>query len=195
MKRYIYSNNTEGKSYNIIWYTQRGDQCGGNVLVPPEYEHDPYSYIERYLSNNYSDEFGGLIDYIESCDSITSSEEIATSEYDEWSPYHNHNYLVSAGPYGDVTMLCDDPKRAITHWFKYQKKYPLDVSISCPTRDLAIKLVEAGKPKLLTELFNRFDCPYKLEYMIDECKKKAADGCKGFYESEYGDQVHPFGVG
>ena len=127
---------------------------------------------------------------------VTSDTEIDDDD-DEWSPYQGHNYLVSGGPYSDITFLCDDPKSAITHWYKYQKKYPMDVSISCPTKELAMKLVKSGTAKLLTELNDRFGCPYNLDYMIEECKKKIADNCKGFYEDKYGygDSVHPFSVG
>ena len=128
-------------------------------------------------------------------DNITSASEI--DDEDELSPYHGHNYMVTAGPYNELTFHCDDPKSAITHWFKYQKKYPTDVSIMCPTKELAIKLVKAGTPKLLNELYDRFDCPYKIDWMIAECAKKVSDGCRGFYEGEYGygDSVYPFCVG
>lgn len=132
---------------------------------------------------------------------VTSSETVTSDssedEY-EWSPFQNRNYLVTAGPYSDVTFFCDDPKRAIAYWFKYQKKYPMDVSISCPIRELAVKLVKAGTSKYLTTLYDKYsDCPYKLDYLIEECKRKVADGCRGFYENDYGygDTVHPFTVG
>ena len=127
-------------------------------------------------------------------DNITSAEDIEDNE-DEWSPYHGHNYMVCAGPYNELTFHCDDPKRAITYWFKYNKKYPTEVAVMCPTKDLAMQLVKAGTPKLLTSLEEKFGCPYKLDWLIDECKRKSEDGCKGFYEGEYGDTVHPFGVG
>lgn len=127
---------------------------------------------------------------------INSAENIYDDE-DEWNPYHGHNYMVCAGPYNDLIFHCDDPKRAITYWFKYQRKYPTDVAIMCPSKELAMKLVKAGTSKLLNELYDKFDCPYKLDWLIAECKRKAEDGCRGFYEGKYGygDSVHPFGVG
>ena len=132
---------------------------------------------------------------------VTSSEAINSDSLEddyEWSPFENHNYLVVAGPYSDVTFFCDDSKKAIAYWFKYQKKYPMDVSISCPTKELAVKLVKAGTSKYLTTLYDKYpDCPYKLDYLIEECKRKVTDGCRGFYENDYGygDSVHPFTVG
>ena len=119
-------------------------------------------------------------------------------EEEDWSPYGKYSYLVSGGDYSELSFRCDDPVSAIKKWFQYQKKYPTDVAIMCPTKELAMKLVKAGTPKLLTQLKEKFpECPYKLDWLIDECKRKYEDGCKGFYEGSYGygDSVHPFGVG
>ena len=126
---------------------------------------------------------------------ISSASDV--EDEDSWSPYGNHNYLIQAGPYVNVSFKCDDPKSAITHWYQYQVKYPMDVQIMCPTRALALDLINAATPKLLTSLDDKFGCPYKLDYMIDEVAKAKEKGCSSFHEGSYGygDSVHPFSVG
>ena len=126
------------------------------------------------------------------------SDEILDEEIDddyEFSPYRNGKYRVDAGY---DTKWFDDPKKAIHAWFQGQTKHPMDVAIMTATRDNAIELVSAGTKEFLTKEYNRSPkCPYKLDYLIAECKRKVEDGCKYFYEGSYGygDTVHPFGVG
>ena len=114
----------------------------------------------------------------------------------EWSPYHGHKFLVS-GSYSDDIYLSDDPVKAITRWFKYQKNAPADVSISTPKREYAIELVKAATPELLKKLNLEYESPYKLDYLIEEAEKKAEERYSDFHEDQYGygDTIHPFGVG
>lgn len=123
---------------------------------------------------------------------IHASEE--ANDDSEWSPYSKGKYCVSGGY---TLKYTDDPQTAISYWFRFQKKYPTDVSISCAKRDEAVALCKAATPELLTELHEKYGCPYKLDWLISEAQKKVADGQKYFYEGKYGygDTIHPFGVG
>lgn len=122
---------------------------------------------------------------------IHASNEIDET-YDEWDPFHGKTYFICGG-YNTKTE--NDPVKAITQWYKYQVSDPMDCSISCKRKEDAIKLCEAATPELINSLSARYKCPYKAQYIIDEAAKKVADGCKWFHESDYGDTVHPFGVG
>jgi len=127
---------------------------------------------------------------------ITSDTDIDEEDDDDWSPYGKYNYLVHGGH--DLSFRCDNPVSAIKKWFQYEEKYPTDVAIMCPTKKLALKLLEAATPELLTALRENFSrCPYKLDWLIAEAEKQVENGCKYFYEDSYGygDSVHPFGVG
>ena len=122
---------------------------------------------------------------------IHASEEI-DEEFDEWDPFHGKTYLIIGG-YDSKTE--NDPAKAITQWYRYQVTNPTDCSISCKKLDDAIALCKAATPDLINALSEKYKCPYKAQYMINEAAKKVADGCKYFHEGEYGDSVHPFGVG
>ena len=121
---------------------------------------------------------------------IKSSED----EYEEYDPFNGHTYRVSCGY---DTKFAETPRSALRYWFKGQQNNPGDCMIMSKTRDDAIKLVKAATEDVLTTLYDQYECPYKLEYLIEESKKKVQDGCKGFYENDYGygDTIHPFGVG
>lgn len=89
MKRYIRAS-YDSTLYNIIWFTQSGDQCGESCYVPDD-EADPYSYIENYLVNTYGDEFGGIADYIPmSADGSVYSSTI--TRYSDVRPYEDRRY-------------------------------------------------------------------------------------------------------
>lgn len=116
------------------------------------------------------------------------------ANYEEWTPYIRGIYRVD----GKHVYNTDDPKDAIKAWMQMQIEDPTNVAIMCETKEQAVALVKAGTAEYLTEVYNEFpECPYKLNFLIEECKRKAEDGCKGFYENKYGygDSVHPFGVG
>lgn len=120
-----------------------------------------------------------------------------TEVEDEWDvaydPYNGRRYRIHGG-YSD-TEYTDDPYEAIRIWFEIGERHPGDTCIMCLTRDAACAVVMEGTEDYLTKLYNRYRCPYKLEYLIDECDKAFENGCKYFYENEFGDQVHPFSVG
>lgn len=125
---------------------------------------------------------------------VRSSETVTDDEYSVFDPYNGKRYFVSGD--GSSTIRCfNDPVAAIKHWFRIVGKSGLSASIMAKKRSDAIDICKAGTDELLTELYNKYRCPYKLQFLIDACKKQVADGCKYFYENEFGDQVHPFDVG
>ena len=115
--------------------------------------------------------------------------------WDSYDPYNGHIYRIDGG-YGQ-TKYTDYPKNALEYWFRMQQKNPADVSVMTRKRSDALKLVDyvANNPKIIYDLGKKFKCPYKLDYLVNESEKKAADGCKWFREGEFGDSIHPFGVG
>ena len=120
----------------------------------------------------------------------------STDVDDAWAsydPFNGKKYRIFGG-YSD-TKWTNDPYEAIKFWFQIGKKHPGDTCIMCKTKADAIEVVMEGTPEYLTELYSQYKCPYKLEYLIEECDKAFENGCRSFYENEYGDQVHPFSVG
>lgn len=114
---------------------------------------------------------------------------------DEWDPYKGKKYKVVGEDYED-NVYTDDPKEAIEAWFKLGEKAPMDTAIMTKTKASAVELVKSATEELLTSLHSKYKCPYRLDYMIQEVQKKVADGQKYFHElRDYGDSIHPFGVG
>ena len=132
--------------------------------------------------------------HIESINKVDES--VINENEDEWDPYRGKKYKVYAG-YGSDSLATDDPKEAIEAWFKFQLPAPTDTSIMAKTKADAVALNKVATEEYLTDLYNQYECPYKLDYLISEAAKKVADGQRGFYEDKYGygDQIHPFGVG
>lgn len=113
-------------------------------------------------------------------------------EVDEWNPFVNGTYAVS----GDYTVkYTNNPKTAIKFWYQLQKKDPMGVAISCQTKEQAIALCKAATEDYIYSLAEKYKCPYKPEWIVEEAAEKVADGQKYFHESDYGDTIHPFGVG
>lgn len=113
----------------------------------------------------------------------------------EYSPYNGKTYFISND---NEIKYCDDPKTAIKYWFQLlaKDKSRMGTAINTEFRKNAIAVCEAATPEYLTSLYEKYGCPYKLDYLIDEAKKQVANGCKYFYEAEgFGDMIHPFSVG
>ena len=119
-------------------------------------------------------------------------------DFVEWDPFDGKKYRVSyLEAYGDdATVKTNDPKEAIEAWFKYGQDHPTYAFIDAKYKTDAIDLCKAATAELLTDLYSKYKCHYKLDYLISESQKKVEDGQKYFRESgDYGDSVHPFGCG
>lgn len=121
------------------------------------------------------------------------------SSSDVYDPFRGHTYLIEAsdGLSDSDGSYADDPEKAIQDWFKLNSKqqYSTNVAILCKTKQDALNLVSAGTEDYLTDMWNKYGCPYKLDQLIQSCKNQQENGCRFFHEHEYGDMVFPFDVG
>lgn len=139
----------------------------------------------------------------------------ASSIDDEWIPYPK-TYKVSGGYSGDYVgdydeelaeyvskgsteRNFDDPGKAVEAWFKLEQKHRGDVAIMCEKRDDAVRLLDwcDRNRDFIEDWHSKYDCPYKLEWILDGIDKNLDNGCKYFYEDKYGygDQISPFSYG
>ena len=93
------------------------------------------------------------------------------------------------------SMETDDPRKAIELWFRIGQKFPSCTDLMTATKSDACKLLEEATPEYLTELYGKYKCPYKLDYLIDSVSSSLSRGCGSFYESEFGDSIYPFSCG
>lgn len=115
---------------------------------------------------------------------------------DDYGP--KSKYTVLYGDYGyDDT---DDPHKAINTWFIKEKTNSGDCAVIAFKKDDAYALVKwahENKDKI-QEWHSKFNCPYKLEYLMDSIEKHYSEGIEGykyFHEGISGDQVDPFSFG
>lgn len=92
-------------------------------------------------------------------------------------------------------METDNPKKAIELWFSIGQKFPMCTNIRAKTKADAIALLREATPEYLTELHDKYKCPYKLEFLINSVSHSLSGNCYDFYENEYGDSVSPFCCG
>lgn len=89
----------------------------------------------------------------------------------------------------------DDPKKAIELWFRIGQKFPTCTDLMAKTKADACVLLREATPEYLTELYSKYKCPYKLDYLISGAQRSMSRGCSDFYVSEFGDSVYPFSCG
>lgn len=132
--------------------------------------------------------------YVKSSTQDYDADDNDDDDYEEYDPFHGHRYIITGG-YNSVYE--DDPKKAITKWYKMGEKDPMDTAILAKYRKDAVDLCKSATADLLTKLDKKYTCPYKLDFMIEAAAKQVERGCKTFYENDYGygDQVHPFDAG
>lgn len=95
---------------------------------------------------------------------------------------------------GWETKVSNNPLDVLEFWFKWSKLFPMEVAIDTRTRADGVALLKIAK-KYLDELYNKYDCPYKYDYLKDAIDKGIATGCRDIIEGEFGDQIHPFSYG
>lgn len=120
---------------------------------------------------------------------IKASEDYEDEELQEYVP---KRYEVTGDRHYRDT---DSPIEAIKLWFQFGSKDPGGACIMCKKRSDAVELCGNATADLLTSLYSKYKCPYKLEYLIQSAQDQVDRGCKYFYETKYGDQVDPFSVG
>ncbi len=84
-----------------------------------------------------------------------------------------------------------DPKQAIAKWVQWQQKYPLDVMITgFAEGEQALRDYVVQHQDWIRQICNKYECPYDPEYLIKESEKPSR-----MKDSQYTDQLHPFGLG
>lgn len=114
--------------------------------------------------------------------------------------YQGHTYMISGSDeYGNNdSCLLDSPLSALMAWFRIGAKFPTGTSIQCKHKSDAVALCETAisHKQSLTELHQKYKCPYKLDFIFEQAEKKVSDGCKYFHEhGDFGDSVYPFDIG
>ena len=92
------------------------------------------------------------------------------------------------------SKVSNNPLDVLEFWFKWSAKYPMEAAINTRTRADGVALLKIAK-KYLDELYNKYDCPYKYDYLKDAIDKGIANGCRDIIEGDFGDQIHPFSYG
>lgn len=90
------------------------------------------------------------------------------------------------------------PEVAIKKWFEMEEKYPMDCAIYAYNKNDAIELVNfaASNQSWFKKLYDRYNCPYKWDWMINGVLQSAERGCPYFLgNGEFGDQIGPFSYG
>lgn len=130
-----------------------------------------------------------LLDRIDSyfTDFIWDSE----AAYDVETP--KGKYAVDAfSDYGEPVASSkwfDSSEDALRQWFYYESKYPMNAMIQgTGTAEQDIRKFCTVHPELIEDLAKRYNCPYKTDYLLQECAKPAK-------ELKHLDQLHPFGLG
>lgn len=177
---------------NYNFSTTLGDDDKVITFICKDRKGRKLPYNLHFWPNDYVGPIIGHQAKLDPNDFVKSATDTADDDWD-WSPYNKGTYRVD----GRRIVYTDDPREAIRLWVEMQKEAPLDVAIMCETKAQAIELLKCGTAEYLTQLYEEYPdySPYKLEYLIEDCKKKLADGCKYFHEDGLGDQIHPFDVG
>lgn len=130
---------------------------------------------------------------------------------DEYSFMEGYKYRVLGGPSGDYMgdyneelaeyysqepakdCLTNDPKKAISAWFKIESKYPMDAAIYTDKDEYARQLCQwvVDNEDTFQNMYNQVNCHYKYDYLFDGAVKYADKKQIGGYE----DQIFPFCFG
>lgn len=113
-------------------------------------------------------------------------------------PYKGKTYLI----FGESTylppkkMLTDNPKQAVKAWFLLQAQYPGEAYIVTKTDEAARALVDAIDDDYLIDLFDKYESPYLLEYLLDGLHEEQDTNCKRFNKDmwQIGGQILPFSI-
>lgn len=89
-------------------------------------------------------------------------------------------------------METDNPKKAIELWFAIGQKFPMCTDIRTRTKADALALLREATPEYLEELYKKYKCPYKLDFLTSCVLNTISSNCYSFYENEYGDSIYPF---
>lgn len=105
------------------------------------------------------------------------------------------DYTVLYGDYGHYDV--NDPRKAVAVWFQKEKVNRGDAAIIAYSKDKAKSLMQwaYNNKDMIKEWHAKYDCPYKLDYILSSIDKHSTDEYKYFHEGPGGDQVDPFSFG
>ena len=91
----------------------------------------------------------------------------------------------------------DDPELAIIKWLRLSKNSPMSISIDTNKNAHAQELLQwvVDNEEKFRKLCTEYNCPYKIDYMIDGCKKKLERPSNFETKYNYPDQIYPFAIG
>lgn len=121
------------------------------------------------------------------------------TRYDRFpDPYEGKTYLV----FGESTYLppkkrvTNDPLRAVEYWFRLQDQYPGEAYIVTKTDKAAKDLVDTIEDDDLVELYDKYESPYLLEYLLETLHIQQQNNCKDFDKDmwQIGGQIPPFSI-
>ena len=93
----------------------------------------------------------------------------------------------------------NDILKALTKWFEANSLYPSCVAINCYIKEDALKLLEFANSNktILKALYDKYNSPYKWEYIEEGIQRKINDNCHGFLGKKdwITDMIYPFDIG
>ena len=125
---------------------------------------------------------------------LTESEDLDDDEFDEWSQPRD---VFDVTAFTDSLEMVSSPKRfkdpgkAIEYWFKLGKRYPTCVMITgYKKQEQELRQWTLDNEDKVREWAKQYKCPYKIEYILDACKKPSLRS-----NDKWSDQCHPYDLG
>ena len=198
VRKYIFENDPK-----IIPASEYGDGFLEDFLEDPDglqkifkTKQELIQYLKDALSNRMEEFKQSKLDsalyQLDPVDEKLGSDRVAP--YVQSTPYAVCGYDINTDetPFEDLEFK--DPRSAIIAWFEQTDKHPMGVCIDASTIKDAqnlLKWVVDNEDQFRT-WYNQYDIPYKLEHLINYCKKHQNDSNLIAFS---GDQVEPFSLG
>jgi len=135
-----------------------------------------------------------VLDYLNSRYLNSRSLQEETEEDDDWLFQKKGTFVVTAYYPSSMeiksTKTFSDAGQAVQQWFKMEKSCPSCVCITCwKAQAEELRKWAVGHENEIRNLAKANNCPYKVDYILDACKKPVTGSDK------FPDQVHPFDLG
>lgn len=117
------------------------------------------------------------------------------SEYDY--SYDDYTYTVEDYDGRFVPLGTNDPREAVGLWFEYCEKYPSNVAIFTAGIENARAFYKAIDEDYVIALYDEYDVPYKLDWMLDSLNRSKQGRIYGWFKEmpDTPDQLSPFSFG
>lgn len=194
IKNHIFNYNPE-MIIEDDWYEDNGDFLEDNYSLQKIFVNQDtiVDYLTKAIDNcsdsKERNKLQGIVKYIQPEDDFDLAD-----IYSQSAPYQ----LDSLDPRTRESLFSPkefkNPKSAIIEWFKLGTKYPTCVCIFAKDNAYAKDLLQwvIDNEDEFRSLYNTYNVPYKLEYLINYCKRHINDAT---IIKKPGDQVDPFSLG